>query len=102
MTAPTAHQILQDPAFLRLVRRKNTVTVVLTLVELVLYFGFISLVAYNKPYLARKLGDSAITIGIPIAVGVIVLSWILTGIYIYWANSRYDMAVRDIKAKVGR
>jgi len=102
MTAPNAHQILQDPEFLRLVKQKNTVTVVLTIVELVLYFGFIGLVAYNKAYLAQKLGDSAITIGIPIAVGVIVLSWILTGIYIFWANTRYDVAVRNLKAKVGR
>ncbi|HLO67271.1 MAG TPA: DUF485 domain-containing protein [Holophaga sp.] len=102
MTAPNAHQILQDPEFVRLVKQKNTVTVVLTIVELVLYFGFIGLVAYNKAYLAQKLGDSAITIGIPIAVGVIVLSWILTGIYIFWANTRYDVAVRNLKAKVGR
>ncbi|BDU78557.1 DUF485 domain-containing protein [Mesoterricola sediminis] len=102
MTAPSAHQILQDPEFIRLVRRKNTVTVVLTIVELVLYFGFIGLVAYDKPFLARTLGASAITAGIPIAVGVIVLSWILTGIYIFWANSRYDVMVRRIKDKVGR
>ena len=68
----TAHQILEDPEFLKLVRQKNTITIVLTVIELVLYFGFISLVAYNKAYLSQKLGESAITIGIPIAVGVMV------------------------------
>ena len=98
----TAHQILEDPEFLKLVRQKNTITIILTVVELALYFGFISLVAYNKPFLAQKLGQSAITIGIPIAVGVIVLSWILTGIYIFWANNKYDVMVKTLKARMGR
>ena len=102
MSPKTAHQILEDPEFLKLVRQKNSITVILTIVELVLYFGFISLVAYNKAYLAQKLGQSAITIGIPIAVGVIALSWVLTGVYIFWANNKYDSMVKTLKEKMGR
>jgi uncharacterized membrane protein (DUF485 family) len=103
MPPKSAHQILDDPEFLKLMRQKNTVTTILTIVELVLYFGFIALIAYNKPYLAQKLSDgSAITIGIPIAVGVIVLSWILTGIYVYWANTKYDAMVQSVKDRLGR
>ena len=102
MSPKTAHQILEDPEFLKLVRQKNSITVVLTIVELVLYFGFISLVAYNKAFLAQKLGQSAITIGIPIAVGVIALSWVLTGVYIFWANNKYDSMVKTLKEKMGR
>jgi uncharacterized membrane protein (DUF485 family) len=102
MPSLSAHQILEDPEFLKLVRQKNRITVVLTIVELVLYFGFISLVAYNKAYLAEKMGESAITKGIPIAVGVIVLSWVLTGVYIFWANNRYDDMVKQLKTRMGR
>ena len=102
MSPKTAHQILEDPEFLKLVRQKNSITVILTIVELVLYFGFISLVAYNKAFLAQKLGQSAITIGIPIAVGVIALSWVLTGVYIFWANNKYDAMVKTLKEKMGR
>jgi len=103
MSPKTATQILQDPDFLKLVRQKNAVSVVLTIVQLVLYFGFIALIAYNKPYLGTKIGpDSAITVGIPIAVGVIILSWLLTGVYVWWANNKYDVMVKDIKDRMGR
>jgi uncharacterized membrane protein (DUF485 family) len=67
----------------------------------VLYFGFIGLIAFKKEFLAQKLGEGATTIGIPIAVATIVLSWVLTGIYIYWANSKYDAMVKKVKEKVG-
>ncbi len=93
----TAHQILEDPEFQELARQKNKISLILTIVELVMYFGFIALIAFNKPFLGQKLAGSATTIGIPIAVGVIVLSWVLTGIYIFWANSVYDEKVKRIK-----
>jgi uncharacterized membrane protein (DUF485 family) len=99
----SAHQILDDPEFKKLVRQKNAVSTILTIVELVLYFGFIALIAYNKPFLAQKMSEgSAITIGIPIAVGVIFLSWILTGIYVFWANNKYDAMVQSVKDRLGR
>jgi len=103
MSPISAHQILDDPEFKKLVKQKNAVSTVLTIVELVLYFGFIALIAYNKPFLAQKMSDgSAITIGIPIAVGVIFLSWILTGIYVFWANNKYDAMVQSVKDRLGR
>ncbi len=102
MSPKTAHQILDDPEFLKLVRQKNTVTIILTIVQLVIYFGFIALIAYNKAFLAQKFEGSAITVGIPIAVGVIVLSWILTGIYVFWANTKYDAMVQSVKDRLGR
>ncbi len=102
MPPKSAHQILEDPEFLKLMRQKNTISTILTIVELVLYFGFIALIAYNKAYLSQQFEGSAITVGIPIAVGVIVLSWILTGIYVFWANTKYDAMVQSVKDRLGR
>ena len=94
--------ILNDPEFKKLVLQKNTISWILTALQLVLYFGFISLIAFNKPYLSQKLNEAtATTVGIPIAVGTILLSWIFTGIYIYWANTRYDQMVKSLKDRVG-
>src|SRR5512147_2962326 len=94
--------ILNDPDFIELSRQKGIISIILTILELVLYFGFIALIAYNKPFLAQKISaDGAATIGIPIAVGTIVLSWVLTGIYIWWANAKYDEMVKKVIAKVG-
>ncbi len=94
--------ILHDPDFKDLSSQKATISIILTILELVLYFGFIALIAFNKPFLAQKLSAGvATTIGIPIAVGTIVGSWVLTGIYIYWANTKYDVLVNKVKEKVG-
>ncbi len=47
--------ILNDPDFKDLSRQKFTISIILTVLELVLYFGFIGLIAFNKPFLAQKL-----------------------------------------------
>jgi len=96
----TTEEILNDEDFRSLSSQKNSISVILTILELVLYFGFIALIAFNKPFLASKV-SGAISIGIPIAVGTIFLSWVFTGIYIYWANSKYDVLVKKVKEKIG-
>ena len=102
MSGKTAHTILEDPDFQALAGQKRTISTILTIVELTLYFGFIALIAFNKPFLSGKLSEnSATTIGIPIAVGVILLSWVLTGIYVYWANTSYDALVKRVREKIG-
>jgi uncharacterized membrane protein (DUF485 family) len=102
MSGKTARDILEDSDFQALSKQKKTISAVLTIIQLVLYFGFIALIAFNKPFLSGTLfADSATTIGIPIAVGVILLSWVLTGIYVYWANTSYDTLVRRVRDKIG-
>lgn len=94
------HEILNDEDFKSLSSQKNMLSLILTLLELVLYSGFVALIAFNKPFLCTKI-SGAINIGIPIAVGTIFLSWVLTGIYVWWANNRYDVLVKKVKDKVG-
>jgi uncharacterized membrane protein (DUF485 family) len=98
----TVQEILQDEDFKSLTSQKNTISIILTILELVLYFGFIVLIAFYKPFLSQKLSEGgATTIGIPIAVGTIILSWVFTGIYIFWANNKYDVLVKKVKGKIG-
>jgi uncharacterized membrane protein (DUF485 family) len=96
----STQEILEDKDFQSLSSQKFAMSTILTILELVLYFGFIALIAFNKPFLSQKL-SGAITIGIPIAVGTIILSWVLTGIYIRWANNTYDVLVKKVKEKIG-
>jgi len=98
----SALELLEDDDFKELSNKKNVISLILTLMELTLYFGFIALIAFNKPFLATKLSPgSATTIGIPIAVCTILFSWVFTGIYIYWANNKYDTLVKKVKDKIG-
>lgn len=102
MAARSVREVLEDPDFKSLCSRRAAIAWALTALELALFFGFVALVSYNKPLLARKLGPgSATTIGIPLAVGVIVSSWVLTGVYVRWANTAYDALVKRVRDKIG-
>lgn len=96
----SAHEIMNDPDFIALKKQKAIVSWVLTIAELVLYFGFIGLIAFNKPFLCKQI-SGAINIGIPIAVGTIIVSWLLTGAYMWWANAKYDDLVKKVKDRIG-
>ena len=95
----TVADILEDDDFKSLRNQKNSISIALTVLELIFYFGFIALIAFNRGFLSQKISGD-ITVGIPIAVGVIVLSWILTGIYIRWANTKYDRMVKKLRDKI--
>jgi len=95
----SAHEMLESPAFKRLVRYRWMVSVGLTLLLFVLYYGYILLIGYNKPFMTTKIGEFT-TLGIPIGVGVIVLSWIMTVIYVIWANKVYDVEVKNLKSQL--
>ena len=96
-TADAVKSALQDPDFVRLVRRKNAVSLVYTVLILVVYYGFVMLLAFGKEFLGGKLSGS-ITIGIPVGLGVIIMAWLLTGFYVRWANREYDALVARVRA----
>lgn len=87
--------------FVELTRQRNAFSTVLTLVVLALYFGFIGLVAFNKPLLAKPLGTGPMSIGIPIGIGLIVATVALTGLYVWRANAKFDPLVETIQRKAG-
>ncbi|MBU4198584.1 MAG: DUF485 domain-containing protein [Verrucomicrobia bacterium] len=95
----STHEMLESPAFKRLVRHRWMVSVILTLLLFVIYYGYILLIGYNKPFMATKIG-AVTTLGIPLGVGVIVLSWLLTVIYVIWANKVYDVEVKNLKSQL--
>ena len=70
----------------------------LTVTMMVLYFGFILLIAYNKPLLATII-TPGLSIGILSGALVIVAAWVLIWVYVRWANLHYDTAVDAIRRK---
>jgi len=90
--ASTHRELLDSPELRALVKRRWTVSLLLTAALCVAYYGFILLVALDKEFLATRIG-AVTTIGIPIAAAVIVVAWALTAIYVRWANRAYDPAV---------
>ncbi|GAB6183085.1 DUF485 domain-containing protein [Thermodesulfovibrio hydrogeniphilus] len=92
--------ILNSEEFKEIVRGKNAISIILTILELLIYFGFILLIAYNKEFLSQKI-YGPVTVGIPVGIGVILMSWVLTGIYVLWSNKIYDEKVSKMKEKIG-
>jgi len=83
-------RILNDPRYQELKTKRTRFGGWLTLAMLVVYYGFILLVAFNKPFLATRLGAGVTTIGMPIGLAVIVFTVVITGIYVQRANREYD------------
>jgi uncharacterized membrane protein (DUF485 family) len=95
--ALSALEIEKNPKFQELVQTRKSLGWTLSFVMLAIYFGFILLVAFDKPFLGTPLSASGVsTIGIPIGLFVIVSAFVLTGIYVVKANARYDELTRQI------
>ena len=72
------------------------IALTLTITMMVAYFGFILLVAFNKPLLGTVIAPG-LSLGILLGALVIVVAWVLTWIYIYWANAHYDASVKGLR-----
>jgi uncharacterized membrane protein (DUF485 family) len=95
----SARDVLDSPEFHRLVARRWRVSLVLTACLFVLYYGYILLIATQKPFLSQRIGE-ATTLGIPIGAAVIVISWVLTALYVVWANRHYDSEVARLRGRL--
>lgn len=95
----TVRDVLDSAAFQNLVMRRWRVSMVLSTLLFVLYYGYILLIAVNPDLLSRRLGPGT-TLGIVVAAGVIVGAWILTAIYVVWANRHYDPDVARLRASM--
>lgn len=86
-----------DTALQDLARRRWRIAITLTVAMIALYFGFILLVAFDKPLLGR-LVSPGLSLGILLGALVIVLSWIMTFVYVRWANAHYDKALHELRS----
>ncbi|MFE8601793.1 DUF485 domain-containing protein [Archangium violaceum] len=72
------------------------VAAVLTAAMLISYFGFILLVAFDKPLMGKQIAPG-LSLGILLGALVIASAWVFTGIYVLWANNRYDKALHQFR-----
>jgi uncharacterized membrane protein (DUF485 family) len=89
-------RIASHPKYHELKSKRTSFGWWLSLAGMIAYYGFILLVAYNKPLLATKIGAGVTTLGMPIGVAVIVFTIIITWIYIRRANSEFDALTEQI------
>jgi uncharacterized membrane protein (DUF485 family) len=84
-------RIRANPKFRELKVQRSRLAWLLSAIVLAAYYGLMIVVAFWPHVLHARLSDNGvITIGVPIGVAVIVLSWVLTGLYVYRANTAFD------------
>lgn len=85
-----------DTALSLLAARRRGIERLLTGAMIVMYFGFILLIAYQRDFLARRVVPG-LSLGILLGSLVIVASWLLTWVYVRWMNRHYDAGLRDLR-----
>ena len=96
MSDPIAEKINNNPKYQELKAKRNRFGWTLTIIMLIVYYGYIALIAFNKAFLAQPIGSGATTLGIPLGMGVIIFTIIITVIYVRRANTEYDALTEEI------
>ena len=91
--------IRRDPHFQTLVAQRTRLAWALTAAMLIIYFGYIAIVAFAPQWLGVSIGG-VMTLGIPVGLLVIAAAFVLAGYYVHRANAEYDLLTRQIIEKV--
>lgn len=102
MSDPVVDKIRNHPKYLELRTKRSSFGWILTIMMMVVYYGYIALIAFNKPFLAQPLGSGVTTLGIPLGMGVIIFTIVITAIYVRRANSEYDDLTAQILKDVSK
>ncbi|ODU10436.1 MAG: hypothetical protein ABS84_03445 [Rubrivivax sp. SCN 71-131] len=100
MQADLTQRIAAHPKYQELKRKRSSFGWVLTVAMLVVYYGFILLVAFDKELLATRIGEGVTTWGMPIGLVVILFTIAITAIYVLRANKEFDQLSDDINREV--
>lgn len=93
-------EIVANPHYQQLVKLRTRFGWTLTALMMIVYYGFILLIAFDKELLAARIGDGVTTWGIPVGLFVIVFTVVLTGIYVSRANKQFDELTETIRKEV--
>lgn len=96
MADPVVARIQSNPKYQELRSKRSSFGWMLTILMMVVYYGYIALIAFNKPFLATPLGQGVTTLGVPLGMGVIIFTIVITGIYVRRANSEFDALTAQI------
>ena len=95
----SASEIVESPDFKRLVSRRWSVSMTLLVLLFVTYYGYILLIPYAPELMRTRIGEVT-TAAIPIGIAVIVVAFVLTAVYVGWANTTYDPEVNRLKGQL--
>lgn len=103
MSTSIYQQIRSNPKFKALELRRGRFAAILSAIVLVGYYGFMMIVAFAPSILHKPMSEgSVMTVGFPVGVAIIVISWLLTGLYVWRANGEFDRINAEILKEAGK
>ena len=100
MASELTRRIERNSQYQQLIKARNALGWSLTILVFAAYYGFILIVAFDKNLFATPLAAGMTTTwGIPLGIGIILLTVLLTAIYVRKANSQFDPALKQILEK---
>lgn len=93
---PMVAKVEANPKYHELKRKRSSFGWFMTALMMLVYYGYIALIAFNKPFLAQPIGEGVTSLGVPIGMAVIVFTIVITGIYVRRANGEYDRLTAEI------
>ncbi|MBN9423235.1 MAG: hypothetical protein BGO63_07970 [Candidatus Accumulibacter sp. 66-26] len=103
MSTSIYKRIRSNPKFQALVSRRTRLGLILSAIVLVAYYGFMMVVAFNPALLHKPLSEgSVLTVGAPIGAAIIIVSWLLTGLYVWRANADFDKINEEVLKEAGQ
>ena len=101
MNKELVERIKNNPKYKELVSKRSSFAAKLAIFMLVVYYGFVLTIAFNREFFATKLSnDSVMTVAWPIGAGIIVIAFITTVIYVLRANGEFEDLEMSIKNDV--
>ncbi|MDB5710236.1 MAG: hypothetical protein JWL96_2306 [Sphingomonas bacterium] len=88
--------IAADPRYEALVRERGRLGWILSALIFFSFVGYLAVIAFDKAALAQPIGDGVTSVGIPVGLGLIVLTIAVTALYVRRANGSYDTRLAEI------
>ena len=83
-------RVKSDPNYHKLVKTRSGFGWMLTWAVMIVYYGFTLLNAFDKQFMASKIGAGVMSWGVPLGLFVILFTIVVTGIYVRRANNEFD------------
>ncbi len=101
LTKEAIEHIKHNPKYQMLVQKRSKFAWTLSIIMLVVYYAFILTIAFDPQLLGTPLKQGeVITVGIPVGIAIIIIAFVLTGIYVRRANGEFDDLSRKVKAEL--
>ncbi len=97
MSSEMYERMRGNPKFQELVKRRGRFAWTMSAITLVMFYGFVLVVAFKPALLGRPISEgSMLTVGVVVEFFMFVFFWILTAIYVVRANGEFDSLTQEI------